>query len=173
LLTKPLGVGIITTAAKGDMATPTHVAAAVESMSRLNRGAVRILDHFTVHACTDVTGFAVIGAAWEMAEGSRALLRFHHRCLPFLDGARDYAGQWLFPGGTCRNQRAYERHVRFTGNVEEELRQLLYTPETSGGLLVAVPGDQADSALTMFNDSGEPCWLVGEVTDGLGVEILD
>ena len=92
-----------------------------------------------MHACTDITGFALLGHGYEMAERSRVGLRFYLDRLPFVDGAVHYAGRWLFPGGTCRNEQAYEHGVHFGPGVSEEMQQLLFTPETSGGLLVAIP----------------------------------
>ncbi|MBN1955270.1 MAG: selenide, water dikinase SelD [Anaerolineae bacterium] len=171
VLTKPLGAGIITTAFKGDVTDPAHVAGAVASMKRLNRGAARLLQRGGVNACTDITGFALLGHGCEMAEKSGVRLHFQVDRLPFLDGARDYAEMWLFPGGTCNNERAYQHVVHFGPQVPEELQQLLYTPETSGGLLAAVPRDRLESLLALFAAEGEPCWVVGEVVEGAGAEV--
>ena len=171
LLTKPLGVGIVTTALKGEVADPTHVAAAVESMKRLNRDAARLIREVGAHACTDVTGFALLGHGYEMAEKSGARLHFHADRLPFVDGALRYAEDWLFPGGTCNNQRAYEHAVHCAPSISEEMEQLLYTPETSGGLLVAVPADRLEPLTSRFADADHPCWVVGEVEEGRGIEV--
>jgi selenide,water dikinase len=172
VLTKPLGVGIITTALKGEVAEPAHVAAAVESMKKLNRQAARLIRQVGVHACTDITGFALLGHGYEMAEKSGVRLRFYLDKLPFLDGAVDYAEQWLFPAGTCSNERAYEQGVTFASGVSEEMQQLLYTPETSGGLLVSVAPDKASGLRSLFAEAGHPCWVVGEVIEGEGVQVL-
>jgi selenide,water dikinase len=172
VLTKPLGVGIITTALKGDKADPVHVAAAVESMKKLNRGAAELIRQVGVRAVTDITGFALLGHGHEMAEKSGVRLRFHVDQIPFLDGAREYAGLWLFPGGTCDNERAYEHAVSFAPEIEEEMEQLLYTPETSGGLLVAVPPEKLDRLAQLFEEAEHPCWVVGEVADGEGIEVV-
>jgi len=171
-LTKPLGVGIITTALKGEVADPAHVAMAVESMKKLNRQAAQLIQQVGVHACTDVTGFALLGHGQEMADKSRVRLRFYADKLPFLEGARQYAEDWLFPGGTCNNQRAYEHAVRFAPGISEEMQQLLYTPETSGGLLVAVPAARLNTLTALFAGEGQPCWIVGEVMEGKGVEVV-
>ena len=172
VLTKPLGVGIITTALKGGVADPAHVAAAVESMKKLNRQAARLIQQVGVHACTDITGFALLGHGYEMAEKSGAQLRFYVDQLPFLDGAVDYADQWLFPAGTCRNEQAYQHGVTFDPGVAEEMQQLLYTPETSGGLLVSVPPDKVRALTALFKGEGHPCWVVGEVVEGKGIHVL-
>jgi len=172
VLTKPLGVGIITTALKGQVADPAHMAAAVESMKRLNRQAARLIQQVGVHACTDVTGFALLGHGYEMAEKSGVGIRFYLDKLPFLEGAKGYAEDWLFPGGTCNNERAYEHAVRFEPGISEEMRQLLYTPETSGGLLIAVPPERLETLTALFADGGHPCWVIGEVVEGEGIEVL-
>jgi len=171
VLTKPLGVGIVTTALKGEVADPAHVAAAVESMKALNRDAVRLIQRVGVHACTDVTGFALLGHGYEVAEKSGVRLRFHVEKLPFVKGAVGYAEQWLFPGGTCNNERAYEHAVHFAPGIPEEMQQLLYTPETSGGLLAAVPADRLGTLTTLFAEEAHPCWVVGEVMEGEGIEV--
>jgi len=172
VLTKPLGVGIITTALKGQVADPAHVAAAVESMKRLNRQAARLVQQVGVHACTDITGFALLGHGYEMAEKSGVRLRFYVGKLPFLDGALEYAEDWLFPGGTCNNERAYEHAVRFEPGITEEMRQLLYTPETSGGLLIAVPSERLEELTTIFSVEGQEHWTIGEVVEGEGIEVV-
>jgi selenide,water dikinase len=172
ILTKPLGVGIITTALKGGVAEPTHVAAAVESMKRLNRDAARLIQQVGVHACTDITGFALLGHGYEMAEKSGVRLRFYLEQLPFLEGVQQYADDWLFPGGTCNNERAYEHAVRFEPGISEEMQQLLYTPETSGGLLIAVPSGKLKELVTLFGVQGQEHWAIGEVVEGEGIEVV-
>ena len=171
VLTKPLGVGIITTASKGGVAEPQHVAAAVESMKKLNRAAARRFQKVGVHACTDITGFALLGHGHEMAERSGVRLHFHVGQLPFLPGAHRYADEGLFPGGTSNNERAYEHVMHFGPGVTEEMQQLLYTPETSGGLLAAVPAEEMATLVAGLADEGQPYWVVGEVVEGEGIEV--
>jgi selenide,water dikinase len=172
LLTKPLGVGIITTAFKGDVADLAHVAAAVENMKKLNRDAARLIQAVGVNACTDITGFALLGHGSEMAAKSGVRLRFYVERLPFLDGAVGYAEDWLFPAGTCNNERAYQHAVHFAPRISEEMQQLLYTPETSGGLLVSVPPQKLETLTTRFADAEHACWVVGEVAEGKGIQVL-
>ena len=171
LLTKPLGVGIITTAAKGDQADPAHLDGAILSMVQLNRKAAELAQQVTFHAMTDITGFALLGHGYEMASHSGVRFRFELDRLPFLDGAKDYAGQWLFPGGTCNNERTFEDNVTFRG-VPDEIQQLLYTPETSGGLLIALPPAEAERLEALYGEAGQPVWRVGEVVEGEGVEVV-
>jgi selenide,water dikinase len=171
LLTKPLGIGMITTAAKGDEADPSHLDAAIEAMLHLNREAAELAQQVTFHAMTDVTGFALLGHAYEMASQSETRFRFHFEQLPFLPGAKAYADLWLFPGGSCNNQRTFEDHISFDG-LEEEMQMLLFTPETSGGLLIALPPTDADHLETLFEQAGQSIWRVGEVVEGDGLEVV-
>ncbi len=172
VLTKPLGVGIITTALKRDAAEADHVAAAVESMKRLNRKAAQLVQEVGVNACTDITGFGILGHGYEMAERSKVRLRIHLDRLPFLPGAVQYADKWLFPGGAHNNERFYRQHVEWTEAVSEATELLLYTPETSGGLLVAVPAERMEELTARFAATGEPCWVIGEVVEGQGIELV-
>jgi selenide,water dikinase len=171
LLTKALGIGMITTAAKGDVADADHLGAAIEAMLQLNRRAAELAQTVTFHAMTDITGFALLGHAYEMASQSEARFRFAFDRLPFLPGAKDYAHQWLFPGGSCNNQRAYDEHVSFIG-LEEELQMLLFTPETSGGLLIALPPPDAERLEALCQQAGQTVWSVGEVVEGTGIEVV-
>ncbi len=172
VLTKALGVGIITTVLKAGIAEAGHVAAAVESMKTLNRQAARLVQQVGVRACTDVTGFALLGHGYEMAERSNARFRLFFDEIPFLDGAEQYAQDNLFPGGSCNNRDAYERSVDFASHISEEMQLLLFTPETSGGLLVAVPPDKLDTLLSLFAETGHPCWVIGEVVEGEGIQVV-
>jgi selenide,water dikinase len=171
LLTKPLGIGMITTAAKGDAADPAHLDAAIEAMLHLNREAAELAQQVTFHAMTDVTGFALLGHAYEMASQSEARFRFYFERVPFLPGAKEYANLWLFPGGSCNNQRTFQDHISFDG-LEEEMQMLLFTPETSGGLLIALPPADADRLETLFQQADQSIWRVGEVVEGDGLEVV-
>ena len=124
-----------------------------------------------MHACTDITGFALLGHSYEMAEKSSARLRFYLDKLPILEGAIRYGEEGLFPGGSGRNQSAYEQGVHFGAGVSEEMQLSLFTPETSGGLLVAVPPDRLKTLTDLFGDGGHPCWVIGEVLEGEGIEV--
>jgi selenide,water dikinase len=171
VLTKPLGVGMVTTALKGGVADPVHVAEAVASMQHLNREAARLIGQIGANACTDVTGFALLGHACEMAQKGSVRLRFHFDKLPFVAGAVGYADDNLFPGGSCNNQRAYEAIVDFAPSLFEEMQLLLFTPETSGGLLAAIPSEKLNTLLALFAGVNHPCWLIGQVAEGEGVEV--
>jgi selenide,water dikinase len=170
-LTKPLGVGLITTVLKSGLAKSEHIEAATQSMLRLNKKAAELINGMGINACTDITGFALLGHATDMALQSDALLRFHLKQIPLLPGAEEYADQWLFPGGTCRNEDAFKEHVKFGAGVLAEYQQLLYTPETSGGLLISVPKENIDELIMLFSEAGEDFRVVGEVAEGSGVEV--
>ena len=172
ILTKPLGVGTITTALKAAAAEPAHVAGAAASMKRLNRKAMQMVQEVGAHACTDITGFGLLGHGLEMAQRSCVRLRVRLSSLPLLEGATRYAEERHFPGGTCTNQRAYERWVDFAPGIEEEIRSLLFTPETSGGLLVALASDRTRLLVDRLREAGEPCWVIGEVLEGEGIEVV-
>ena len=172
VLTKPLGVGIITTVLKAQVADPDHVAAAVASMKKLNRQAAEIAQKVGVRACTDVTGFSLLGHGYEMAERSDARFRLYLERLAFLDGAKQYAQDNLFPGGSSRNRDAYARWVEFAPTISEEMQLLLFTPETSGGLLVAVPPERLETLTALFANAAQPCWVVGDVVEGEGIQVV-
>ncbi|MGC9336325.1 MAG: AIR synthase-related protein, partial [Anaerolineae bacterium] len=112
-----------------------------------------------------------LGHACEMAAPGDVRFHFFFDSLPFLPGAKDYADLWLFPGGACNNQRAYQGHVEFSG-LQEEMEMLLWTPETSGGLLVALPPAEADRLIDLCRTAGQAVWRVGEVVEGQGVQVI-
>jgi selenide,water dikinase len=172
VLTKPLGVGLITTVLKAGLAEPDYVAGAVASMLRLNRAAAQAAQAAGVHAGTDITGFALIGHALEMAELSEACLRFRRADVPFLDGARRYADEWLFPAGSNHNQGYFGARVSFAAGIPEEEQLLLFSPETSGGLLLAVAPERLDLLLAECQRREQPAWVVGDVSAGAGVAVV-
>jgi selenide,water dikinase len=164
VLTKPLGTGVITTAHKHEQVSPADLAAAVASMVRLNRGASRALRTLgtSLHACTDVTGFGVLGHAWEMASQSQVGMRFALDTLPWLPGARDYAAAGFTPGGTERNRRYVEAHVNFGGEVEPIDRLLMFDPQTSGGLLAAIAPEAREAARAALAAEGIAYHEIGD-----------
>jgi selenide,water dikinase len=166
LLTKPLGVGIITTAAKADAADPAHLAAAVASMKRLNKAAAAALRGLPRHAVTDVTGFGLLGHGWEVAEKSGVRLRLRYADLPYLPGTTAYADDLLFPAMAGKNRADYCEHVTLHLKLEYEQELLTYCPETSGGLLVSLPPADAARYLERLAARGEQAWIIGEVLAG-------
>jgi selenide,water dikinase len=168
LLTKPLGTGVITTAHKRDRVAPEDLARAIQSMTTLNRDAARALRTLGagLHACTDVTGFGLLGHAWEMATQSGAGARFTLDSIPWLPGARSYAEAGMVPGGTDRNRHYVEPHVRFGAAVDDVWRVLLSDPQTSGGLLAAIAPDSLEAATASLTSAGVEFRRIGEVVPG-------
>jgi len=177
-LTKPLGTGAITTALKGGVATPADVEEAVRSMLKLNGPASRLAHEFPVIACTDVTGFGLLGHAWEMAQISAVAFRLQASEIPFLPGALRYAGEGILPGGASRNREYLLREgpdgrpvVTWAPQVPREVLDLLFDPETSGGLLFAVPAEHARELRRRFMEEREPLWFIGDVIGGRGIYV--
>lgn len=164
LLTKPLGVGVVTTALKQGKAREADVATAVASMKQLNRQAAVAGQMAQAHAMTDITGFGLLGHAHEMAHLGMVDFRLFLNQLPWLPGALTYAEMGTFPGGMGNNLAYFAPWVNFGEGVTPLLQELLWTPETSGGLLVAVaPGEVA-----VYQGACETAVVVGEVLPGDG-----
>lgn len=142
-LSKPLGTGVIATAIKAEMAEPEVVETATRSMAALNRGAMEIMTRVPTHAATDVTGFGLLGHLMEMAEASEVTITLQHSAVPMLPGSLDCARMGLIPGGTYSNRDYLASRVIHAGQVDRAVLDILYTPETSGGLLIAVPAGVA------------------------------
>ncbi len=182
VLTKPLGTGIITTALKRDLITEEsqEMIGAVQSMLALNAAPLAVLraareaGSVTIHAGTDVTGFGLLGHAREMIAASPGEpgLRIVAADLPALPGARGLAARGVAPGGADRNRTALEGCVRWGGEVADADRALAIDPQTSGGLLVAVPGDQAGTLIAALTAAGVAAWRVAEVTDSGDIEVM-
>lgn len=171
-LTKPLGTGIVTTAAMRDAASPEHLAAAIESMTRLNRHPSHVLREAGVHALTDVTGYALLGHAYEVAAASGVALRIAASQVPVLPGALDYAAAGIVTGGASRNRRYLAGKVRLAPGIPEALEHVLFDPQTSGGLLFALPPSRGTEAEARFATAKLPLWRIGEVAGGAGVEVV-
>jgi len=172
VLSKPLGFGVTTTALKGQQASEEDVAEAVHWMTRLNKQAAELALEFGAHAATDVTGFSLLGHAWEMAEASGVALHFAYEKIPFLAGAARYADQWLFPGGASDNARYFGPHVQFAAELDDAARMLLFDPQTSGGLLIAVSAERVDDMLARAADVQQPLWVIGDVVNGSGISVV-
>lgn len=164
VLTKPLGIGVITTALKGGQATNEHVAVAVESMKRLNKRAAKLAISAGAHAMTDITGFGLLGHGHEMAVQGSVDFVFQLSDLPWLPGALDYGRAGTFPGGMDNNARHFGQWVDFAKGIDYLYQDMLYTPETSGGLLIALPPESVPGYLEQIPYST----VVGIVTHGNG-----
>ena len=171
VLTKPLGFGVTTTALKREIAAPEDVAEVVDWMKRLNAGAAQIATEFSLRCATDITGYSLLGHGLEVAIASQVGLRFKFDSIPFVSCARKYAEGWHFPGGAHDNAAYFGNHVRFSENIDQANRMLLFDPQTSGGLLLAVPGDRMDGLIARAREYNQPIWEIGEVVTGSGIEV--
>ena len=165
LLTKPLGVGVLTTAAKAGLAEPAVMDRIYCQMAALNRTARDIMVKYRVHSCTDVTGFALLGHSFEMAQGSGCTVHIQSGNVPFHPEAWDLAAMGLIPAGAYRNRDYAEKGVTVRGNVSRTMQDLLYDPQTSGGLLMAVDPADAEACLRELRDSIPAAAQVGYVTE--------
>ena len=172
VLTKPLGFGVTTTALKRDVAAPEDVAEVVGWMKRLNAFAAQLAREFSLRCGTDITGYSLLGHGLEVANASLAGLRFEFSKIPFVSCARKYADGWHFPGGASDNAHYFGSQVRFGAHIDQANQMLLFDPQTSGGLLLAVPPDRIDALLARALEIGQPAWEIGEVTAGRGIEVV-
>jgi selenide,water dikinase len=172
VLTKPLGFGVTTTALKQEKAIPEDVAEVVGWMTRLNRNAADLAVEFNLRGGTDVTGYSLLGHGHEMVEASRAGFRIHYSQVPFVSCAQKYGQAWTFPGGASDNRMFYSPQVTFAAGIEEYQQMLLFDPQTSGGLLLSVPADKLDAFLRRAKEVGQPAWVIGEVVEGAGIEVV-
>jgi len=165
LLTKALGTGVISTAIKKGKAEPPWVEAATQSMTTLNRAAMEVVvkREGQVHALTDVTGFGLIGHARELALASSVSLRIFASKVPLLVGALECVRAGFVPGGLKNNREFAECQVGYDGDIPEEVKTLLFDPQTAGGLLISVTAAQADDLLRNLNEAGIPAARIGEV----------
>jgi selenide,water dikinase len=153
VLTKRIGTGVIGTALKRGIAAESDVQAATDSMLTLNRRACEAMLQFDVHGCTDVTGFGLLGHAREIAMASNVSLEIEASAVRFLPGAVDYARQGALPGGLNNNREFASCAVEFTRDLDPEIESLLYDPQTSGGLLIALPEGEAAQLERVFPDA--------------------
>jgi selenide,water dikinase len=172
VLSKPLGFGTTTTALKRGQADPTDVSEVVGWMKRLNKVAAELAMEVGVRGGTDVTGFSLLGHGWEIAQASGVGLRFTFEKIPFTRGARRYAQEGIFPGGSSDNRQYYSEHVGFASQIDEPSQMLLFDAQTSGGLLLSVPPERLDGLLGRAAQVGQMLWEVGEVVEGDQIEVV-
>lgn len=166
ILTKPLGTGIINTALKAGMADDRSVAQSIECMSTLNKKAAELMTEAEVHACTDVTGFGLLGHACEMIEGEDVGMVIHPSVVPLLPGTEDFAAMGLIPGGTIRNRDFRLSMIERAAEISDEKLLILFDAQTSGGLLVSVPGPKVHALLKRLHQEGvKEAAIIGEVLE--------
>ena len=171
-LTKPLGTGLLTTALKGEILTEADIVAAVEGMTTLNKDAAEAMLATGVSACTDITGFGLIGHASEMAEASQVDLRISLKSLPAYPQALDMAEMGLVPAGSHRNREFYGSRLVGAEGCDPLLLDLLSDAQTSGGLLIAVAAEKAKLLEQQLIDRQVPVCCIGEVVAGSGGQLL-
>ena len=171
LLTKPLGVGVLTTAAKAGLAEPAVMDRIYRQMAALNRTARDIMVKYRVHSCTDVTGFALLGHGFEMAQGSGCTVHIQSGNVPFHPEAWDLAAMGLIPAGAYRNRDYAEAGVRLTREIARPMQDILYDPQTSGGLLIALPEKDAAQCLDELRQNVPQAAAVGYVTEKMDAAI--
>lgn len=170
ILTKKLGVGIVCCASRVGAASQKAFAEAIESMTTLNRYAAELLSDYEVHACTDVTGFGFLGHLHEMMAATKTALIYGDQ-IPYIQEAYEYAEEFLLTAAAQRNRNHLESHVDFQ-DIPFPLQELLYDPQTSGGLLVAVPPSEANQLLQSMKAHGIPAEMVGEILPFQNKEII-
>ena len=168
LLTKALGTGVLGTAVKAGFLNAADQQAMVESMCLLNRRAAELLrQHAQVHGCTDITGFGLLGHVWEMAQAANVEIELWAGALPILPGALDNARMGLVPAGAYRNREFVGDAVTFAADVPLELADLMFDPQTSGGLLVALPAAQAQQVAEVLQAAGLVAQVIGRVCEAI------
>lgn len=166
VLTKPLGFGVTTTALKQEKAAPEDVEEVITWMKKLNREAAELAKAFCLKAGTDITGFSLLGHAWEMAEGAGVGLRIRFRDIPLVSCAKKYADAWTFPGGAYDNKSYYSEHIELDPSIPEAYQLLLFGPQTSGGLLLGVPNSKLKAFIAAVESKNQSAWVIGEVVQG-------
>lgn len=167
VLTKPLGTGIMATALKAEMASQEAIQKMVESMITLNRKASELMMAYEAHACTDITGFGLIGHALEMAKASQIGMIIQAEKVPIFSEALEYAKNGLIPGGAYSNRKYFSCHVEVDPKVPEILIDLFYDPQTSGGLLISLPPENSQRLVEALRNEGVPnSSIIGEVVGG-------
>ncbi len=171
LLTKPLGVGIITTAAKAGLAEKALTERIYRQMATLNKAARDVMVKYPVHSCTDVTGFALLGHSFEMAQGSGVTVHIQTENVPFHKEAWAFADMGLVPSGAYRNRDYAEAGVKLTREIARPMQDILYDPQTSGGLLIALPEKTAAQCLEEMRQRAPQAAVVGYVTEKMDAAI--
>lgn len=164
-LTKPLGTGIINTAIKGELASEESAQQSIDTMIMLNHGAAQAMIAAGGKTCTDITGFGLLGHAAEMAKASGISIEIHSSSIPLINGTMDLAAMGMFPGGAYNNREYLKHDVIFSPEVNTALQLTLFDPQTSGGLLIAVPGEKAEILSQELNKKDvSQAQAIGKVT---------
>jgi selenide,water dikinase len=172
VLTKPLGFGVTTTALKREIAEAGDVTEVTTWMKKLNAKAGQLAREFQLISATDITGYSLLGHGLEMANASGVGFRIQFDRLPFVRGARRYAELGAFPGGAFDNLHYFGGRVTFSARLDDPNQMLLFDPQTSGGLLLAVPPARLEALVDRAAEIDQPVWVIGEVVEGSGIEVV-
>ena len=172
ILTKPLGVGILTTGAKVDMVEQEVMDRIYKQMATLNKAARDIMVQYEVHSCTDVTGFALMGHSYEMAQGSGCTIHIQVDKVPWHPEALELAAMGLVPAGAYRNREYAQAGVAVRGKISRAMEDILYDPQTSGGLLFAIPEQEAQLCLARLKQVIPNAAIIGYVTEKEDFDII-
>lgn len=171
ILTKPIGTGVLATAIKGKVADQQAIRTLITVAATLNKEAAEIMLQFTPSACTDITGFGLAGHLLEMAKGSRKQIHLDTGSIPFIPQAIEYANMGLIPAGTYATRKFCTQHIRIDSSVNQVYSDLIFDPQTSGGLLFSLPRKQAEECVNIMKNKGIEAAIIGEITgdhpDGL------
>jgi selenide, water dikinase len=154
ILTKALGTGVIATALKAGLASEESIAAMVDSMCLINKAASEVAVRFGSKACTDITGFGLAGHLVEMARGGKCRIRIKAEAVPLLEGATDTASMGLIPGGAYSNRKFFSSWISLDSAVPTEIADLIFDPQTSGGLVIGIPAEKAEALLAALHAEG-------------------
>ncbi len=165
ILTKPLGVGILTTAAKAGLVESSVLERLYAQMSQLNKAARDVMVNYPVHSCTDVTGFALLGHSYEMAQGSGCSIRLDTASIPYHSEAYELAEMGFIPAGAYRNRDYAGPGVKTGPGVTRAMEDICYDPQTSGGLLMALPRESAEDCLARLREAIPQAAIIGSVTE--------
>lgn len=163
IITKPLGLGIINTAIKGGIADKASYDEAVKVMSTLNKFGKEALDGIKVNSVTDITGFGLLGHALEMAEASGVTIKIYHKNIPLIRNTLELAQMGLVPAGAYSNRGYIGKDVKFKSQISEAMEDVLFDPQTSGGLLISLPREEGDKLLKTLTNNPTSYGIIGEV----------
>ena len=172
VLTKPLGVGVITTGIDRRLATPEMEEAVIEIMCRLNKAAAEAMIEVGVSACTDVTGFGLLGHLWEMLEAGKVGAKINTSGIPLISGAMELAEAGAIAAGAHTNYRYVRERVKWSNSLSKEMRFLLCDPQTSGGLLMAAEKDKLNNLIQSLKNKSVDAWVIGEITEDKILHVL-
>ena len=172
ILTKPIGTGVISSGIKFEKASPEVAASSVATMLTPGRYAAEAMREFEVKGATDVTGFALIGHAWEMARASNVTIEISAGAVPLLEGALELAAAGILTSGDKTNREYVSDDVEIDESVEKDLVKLLYDPQTAGGMLISISADRATDLLARLRENYQQANIIGRVVEPIGQAIV-